>query len=94
MIASSVKHWVTPWMDEAYCADFPIEWWYPSENGGSTPENRDAISICKQCPVQTECLEFALATDDRYGIFGGTTPQQRYEITHNKPLRKDNRWLR
>ncbi len=33
--------------------------------------------ICAGCQVRQECLEFALAHDQRYGIWGGTTAEDR-----------------
>lgn len=36
-----------------------------------------AKNICRTCPVQTECLAFALRTHESYGVWGGKTPQER-----------------
>jgi WhiB family redox-sensing transcriptional regulator len=36
-----------------------------------------AKTICAGCGVRQECLEFALTHDQTYGIWGGTTPQDR-----------------
>lgn len=36
--------------------------------------------MCAQCPVQPECLEFALQwqdLEDRWGMFAGFTPNER-----------------
>ena len=33
--------------------------------------------ICAGCAVRRECLEFALAHDQMYGIWGGTTAEDR-----------------
>ena len=33
--------------------------------------------ICAGCGVRRECLEFALAHDQTYGIWGGTTAEDR-----------------
>jgi hypothetical protein len=32
---------------------------------------------CNACPVQKECLFTALADNDRFGIWGGFTPEER-----------------
>jgi WhiB family redox-sensing transcriptional regulator len=37
----------------------------------------DAIAICRQCPVQSDCLEFAIEHGEFGGIWGGMTPHQR-----------------
>lgn len=36
-----------------------------------------AKSLCGQCPAITKCLEYALDQEIEFGIFGGTTPQER-----------------
>ena len=36
-----------------------------------------AKSMCAQCPITNRCLEFALSEEIEFGIFGGTTPQER-----------------
>lgn len=34
--------------------------------------------ICARCPVRRPCLEFATANAPIQGIWGGTTPEERY----------------
>jgi WhiB family transcriptional regulator, redox-sensing transcriptional regulator len=36
-----------------------------------------ALSVCDGCPVRVECLELALRTDERFGIWGGMTADDR-----------------
>lgn len=36
-----------------------------------------AIAMCNACPAKSACLDFALSNDEEFGIFGGTTPNQR-----------------
>ena len=36
-----------------------------------------AKSICKVCPVNVECLEYALTIREPYGIWGGLTETER-----------------
>lgn len=42
-----------------------------------------AKTICNSCSVKSECLEFALKDKIEFGIFGGTTPQERNELVYN-----------
>ena len=37
---------------------------------------RAAKRICQTCTVQTECLEYALANDERFGIWGGLSERE------------------
>jgi WhiB family redox-sensing transcriptional regulator len=36
-----------------------------------------AKAVCATCPVQSECLEFAIATNQEYGVWGGTSEEER-----------------
>lgn len=36
-----------------------------------------ARETCASCPVNAECLEWALTKPEEYGVWGGTTPRQR-----------------
>jgi hypothetical protein len=47
-------------------------------NRTTTPD--EAAEACKGCPVIAECLEQALRRGETFGIWGGTTPEQRAEI--------------
>lgn len=72
------------WREEAACRDLPTNVWFPenrssgdasmhSENG----DGRIAKRICKSCPVRVECLDFAVATHQVHGIWGGLSPGSR-----------------
>ena len=61
------------WQEDALCAQTDPEAFFP-EKGGST---RDAKKICSQCNVRSECLEYALKNDERFGIWGGLTSRER-----------------
>ncbi len=61
------------WMLEARCLDADPEAFFP-EKGGST---REAKRICGICPVQQECLDYALERDQRFGIWGGMSERER-----------------
>ena len=65
------------WQDSALCAETDPEIFFP-EKGGST---REAKKVCMACPVRTECLEYALEHDERFGIFGGLSERERRRIT-------------
>ena len=61
------------WRDDALCAQLDPEAFFP-EKGGST---REAKRACRACPVRTECLDYALATDPRFGVWGGLSERER-----------------
>lgn len=68
-----------PWVDDALCAQtYPDAFFPDSETAeGSTAKAR---SICGSCLVPDECLAYALAHDERYGIWGGLTSSERRRI--------------
>lgn len=64
------------WQDRALCAQTDPEAFFP-EKGGST---REAKRICQVCEVRSECLEYALAHDERFGIWGGLSERERRKL--------------
>lgn len=76
-------------MRTAACAGLPTELFFvddDTEKGGAALRKiRTAKAICATCPVTTECLEMALATNSDHGVFGGTTPRERMTLSARKP---------
>ena len=64
------------WQERALCAQTDPEAFFP-EKGGST---REAKRICLGCEVKDECLDYALAHDERFGIGGGLSERERRRI--------------
>ncbi|TQM30887.1 transcription factor WhiB [Nocardia bhagyanarayanae] len=64
------------WQERALCAQTDPEAFFP-EKGGST---REAKRICMGCEVRGECLEYALAHDERFGIWGGLSERERRRL--------------
>ena len=36
-----------------------------------------AKALCHSCPIINECFEFAVETDQRHGVWGGTSADER-----------------
>lgn len=64
------------WQSDALCAQTDPEAFFP-EKGGST---RDAKKVCAACNVRSECLEYALSNDERFGIWGGLSERERRRL--------------
>jgi WhiB family transcriptional regulator, redox-sensing transcriptional regulator len=64
------------WRLDALCAETDPEAFFP-EKGGST---REAKRVCSGCAVRVECLESALANDERFGIWGGLSERERRRL--------------
>ena len=59
------------WQQHALCAQTV------PEKGGST---REAKAVCQSCEVRQQCLEYALANDERFGIWGGLSERERRRL--------------
>jgi WhiB family transcriptional regulator, redox-sensing transcriptional regulator len=64
------------WQVDALCAQTDPEAFFP-EKGGST---RDAKKVCAACNVKQDCLDYALANDERFGIWGGLSERERRKL--------------
>jgi WhiB family redox-sensing transcriptional regulator len=64
------------WQERALCAQTDPEAFFP-EKGGST---REAKRVCLSCEVRVECLDYALANDERFGIWGGLSERERRRV--------------
>ena len=64
------------WQTDSLCAQTDPEAFFP-EKGGST---RDAKKICTSCEVRSQCLEYALNNDERFGIWGGLSERERRKL--------------
>lgn len=68
------------WHERALCAQTDPEAFFP-EKGGST---REAKKVCASCEVSSECLEYALAHDERFGIWGGLSERERRKLKQRR----------
>lgn len=68
------------WQDRAACKGAPLGLFFGPENErGDAKKTREsaAKAICAQCPVRSECLEYALSLPERYGVYGGLNEDER-----------------
>jgi WhiB family redox-sensing transcriptional regulator len=60
---------------------FYLEVFKPKENKMRV---QTARQICGKCPVQTECLDYALDNCIAFGIWGGLTPVERWKVKRDR----------
>jgi hypothetical protein len=68
------------WAERAACrGEDPELFFPPEEERGRYAAFRETLAkwICLGCPVLGECTTYALANDERYGVWGGLTPAER-----------------
>ena len=70
------------WQDLANCRGADPDLFFP-ERGAST---RTAKSICRECTVREECLEFAIVSSEKFGIWGGLSERERRRIRRERAL--------
>jgi WhiB family transcriptional regulator, redox-sensing transcriptional regulator len=63
------------WRHKALCRDMDPELFFPFP--GQDEQLADAKAVCRDCPVATQCLEFALANGLDHGVFGGMSEDER-----------------
>jgi WhiB family transcriptional regulator, redox-sensing transcriptional regulator len=81
-----MKNW--EWQYEGACRNTDPDVFFlqlGDRAGTKRKKEQKAISICKTCPVINKCLTHALAVPEAYGIWGGTTEEQR-SVMLNKRL--------
>jgi WhiB family redox-sensing transcriptional regulator len=73
VLAETMPEVPAPDWSAALCAQADPDAWHP-EQGASV---RDPKRICRSCPITDECGEWALATRQRWGVWGGMTERER-----------------
>jgi len=73
------------WRSAAACRFADPELFFPiSDSGKSLEQVAEAKAVCAGCPVRRECLAFAVGTQQLYGIWGGTTADERSAVVHRE----------
>ena len=76
------------WQEDAACRELDNIIFFGAEDGESELERQSreaqAKSICHTCPVKEPCLEFAMETNQRYGIWGGHTDKERASLKRRR----------
>ena len=70
------------WQRKANCMGVDPDLFFP-ERGAST---REAKEVCRGCVVRLECLEYALANGEKFGIWGGMSERERRRIRRARAL--------
>jgi WhiB family transcriptional regulator, redox-sensing transcriptional regulator len=73
---------VRAWQSKANCMGVDPELFFP-ERGAST---REAKEVCRGCVVREDCLEYALANGEKFGIWGGLSERERRKVRRARAL--------
>ena len=76
------------WRQAASCRSVDPALFFPVGTTGPSVEHiREAKAVCASCPVQAPCLEFALATNQESGIWGGASEEDRRVLRRQRRRR-------
>lgn len=66
------------WRDKAACRDEDPELFFPvGTTGPAILQIQEAKAVCRVCPSQGACLEWALGSGQEAGVWGGQDEDQR-----------------
>ncbi|MGH9188858.1 MAG: WhiB family transcriptional regulator [Acidimicrobiales bacterium] len=77
---SETERSISTWRDESACRGMDANIFFPDSDEDAGP----ARAVCATCPVRTECLDFALATRQDDGIWGGLTENERRRVRRRR----------
>ena len=69
-----------PWHDHAACQGLDPGIFYPVSEEDAGP----AKAVCAVCSVREACLEYALGSREREGVWGGATERERRRIARQR----------
>jgi hypothetical protein len=61
------------------CRTSDPEAWWPDKKHMDAPATRMAVQGCWRCPAREACLDYAVAANEREGVWGGLLPSERRE---------------
>lgn len=64
------------WQERGSCYGVDPEVFFPPTEEDAS----EALSFCAGCAVKDICLAWAVQNGERYGVWGGTTEQQRRRL--------------
>jgi len=92
-VARPARDRLPDWRDDASCRDADPELFFPD---GDIRSARDRVKtaklICRDCPVRTICLSWALASGQEHGIWGGLTEDERRRLPRRSRSWSAGRW--
>ena len=73
------------WQERANCYGVDPDLFFPVGTTGQALISIDhAKRVCRECTVTSECLDFALETNQDSGIWGGLSAEERRQIRRQR----------
>ena len=67
-------------MKDSACLNMDSDLFFPEQGKNAAAPLR----ICARCTVREACLDYALRYGERYGVWGGTTENERKRIRRRR----------
>jgi len=78
------------WQDRAACRGPQAVVFFPPPSFERKADRQErelrAKAICSECSARVECLEYALANGEKFGIWGGLSERERRRIRRQRAL--------
>lgn len=68
------------WRDKGACRGIDPEIFYPTDDDAA----EEAKAVCAVCAVRQACLEHALVSREKEGVWGGATERERRRIIRQR----------
>src|SRR5699024_9889577 len=68
------------WIEQATCREADPDRFFVR----GAAQARAVQRLCARCPVQEDCLEYALANEIDFGVWGGMTERQRRSLQRRR----------
>ena len=75
------------WRHRALCRDEDPELFFPiGTTGPALLQVEQAKAVCRRCPAARDCLDWALATGQDSGVWGGLSEDERRALKRRSAL--------
>lgn len=74
------------WRQLAACRNMPAAIFYPEREhlSRSVRYQPEARATCNACPVRAACLDYAMTHKEKFGLWGGATPNERKRMMRER----------
>ncbi|MCI4043390.1 MULTISPECIES: WhiB family transcriptional regulator [unclassified Streptomyces] len=80
------------WRLHAACREEDPDLFFPiGSTGPAVVQEAEAKTVCRTCPVQAACLEWALENGQDSGIWGGLSENERRALKRRSRRRAESR---
>lgn len=59
------------------CQESGVTAWWPDKRDLNSPATQGAVNACRRCPLLGPSAGYAVLADERFGVWGATTPEDR-----------------